>query len=124
MSDDDRVEAGRRLAREYFGSDAPADWEALSPDLARMTADFAFGQVWSRPTLELRERALIALAITATLRADHQLTWHVQGGLRAGLSPDEIREALITVAGLAGFPAAWNALAVAEPLLREHEAGA
>jgi alkylhydroperoxidase/carboxymuconolactone decarboxylase family protein YurZ len=41
----------------------------------------------------------------------------VRGALRAGLSAEEIRETLISVAGLAGFPAAWSALAIAEPVL-------
>jgi hypothetical protein len=53
---------------------------------------------------------------------DH-LEWHVRGALRAGVTPEEVREVLIAVAGLAGFPAAWWALEAAEPILAEHEAG-
>jgi alkylhydroperoxidase/carboxymuconolactone decarboxylase family protein YurZ len=37
------------------------------------------------------------------------------------VTPDEVREVLIAVAGLAGYPAAWAAHEVAEPILREHE---
>lgn len=39
------------------------------------------------------------------------------------MTPEEVREVLIAVAGLAGFPAAWWALEAAEPILAEHEAG-
>ena len=63
------------------------------------------------------------MAITATLRASPQVGWHVRGALRAGVTPDEVREVLIAVSGLAGFPAAWTALEVAEPIIAEHEAG-
>ena len=63
----------------------------------------------------------MALAVTATLRAGPQLGWHVRGALGAGVTPDEVREVLIAVSGLAGFPAAWSALEVAEPILAEHE---
>ncbi len=63
------------------------------------------------------------MAITATLRAHAQLEWHVRGALGAGVTPDEVREVLIAVAGLAGFPAAWSALEAAEPILAGHEAG-
>ena len=69
-------------------------------------------------------RAVVAMAVTATLRAQQQLGWHVRGALRAGVTPDEVREVLIAVAGLAGFPAAWTAMEVAQPILAEHEAGA
>ena len=122
MSDerDPRLEAGRDLARRYFDPEVVAGWEALSPDLEELTSGFAFGDLWSRPGLSLRDRALIAIVVTATLRAHPQLAWHVRGGLGAGLTGEEVREALIAVSGLAGFPAAWSALDVAEPILREH----
>ena len=47
----------------------------------------------------------------------------MRGALGAGVTPDEVREVLIAVSGLAGFPASWTALEVAEPILREFEAG-
>jgi 4-carboxymuconolactone decarboxylase len=39
------------------------------------------------------------------------------------VTPDEVREVLIAVSGLAGFPAAWSALEAAAPILAEHEGG-
>jgi alkylhydroperoxidase/carboxymuconolactone decarboxylase family protein YurZ len=38
------------------------------------------------------------------------------------VTPDEVREVLLAVSGLAGGPAAWTALEVAKPILDEHEA--
>jgi 4-carboxymuconolactone decarboxylase len=119
--DDERLRRGRELADRHLGEGTAARWRELSPDLEEMTSGFAFGDLWSRPHLGRRDRSLIAVVITATLRAHPQLGWHVRGALGAGMSPDEIREALISVAGLAGFPAAWSALEVAEPILREAE---
>lgn len=116
---DDRLERGRELARRYLGDETVDRWRRASPDMEELTSGFAFGDVWSRPALGLRDRAMIALAITATLRAHPQLAWHVRGALGAGMTPDEIRETLISVAGLAGFPAAWSALEVAEEVLAE-----
>jgi 4-carboxymuconolactone decarboxylase len=99
-------------------------WRGVSPDLEELTSAFGFGDLWSRPGLGRRDRAIVAMAITATLRAHTQLGWHVRGALGAGVSPDEVREVLIAVAGLAGFPAAWSAIETAEPILAEHAAGA
>jgi alkylhydroperoxidase/carboxymuconolactone decarboxylase family protein YurZ len=123
VTPDPRLDAGRELARSYFDPGVIDRWAEVSPALEEITSRFAFGDLWQRPGLPIRDRSLIAIVITATLRAHTQLGWHVRAGLGAGLSPDEIREALVAVSGLAGFPAAWSALEHAEPILREHEAG-
>jgi len=119
----DRLERGRAHARRHLGDDVIERWRSVSPDMEELTSAFAFADLWSRPGLGRRDRSIVAMAITATLRAEPQLGWHVRGALGAGVTPDEVREVLIAVAGLAGFPAAWTALEVAEPILREHEAG-
>lgn len=122
MSGDPRLERGRGLARRHLGDGVIERWRSVSEPMEELTSGFAFGDLWSRPGLGRRDRSLIAIVVTATLRAHPQLGWHVRGALGAGMSPDEIREALIAVSGLAGFPAAWSALEVAEEILAEHEA--
>ena len=119
MADDERLERGRELARRYMGDETIARWRSTSPDMEELTSRFAFGDIWTRPGLGMRDRAMIALAITATLRAHPQLAWHVRGALGVGVTPVEIRETMVMVAGLAGFPAAWSALEVAEDVLSE-----
>ena len=121
---DDRLERGRALARRHLGDDVIERWRELSADMEELTSAFGFADLWGRPGLGRRDRAIVAMAITATLRAHGQLGWHVRGALGAGVSADEVREVLIAVAGLAGFPAAWSALEVAEPILAEAEAEA
>ena len=117
----DRLERGRRLADLHMGEGTVERWRSVSPDLEEMTSAFAFADLWGRPGLSRRDRSIVAMAITATLRAQTQLGWHVRGALGAGVTPDEVREVLIAVSGLAGFPAAWTALEVAEPILSEAE---
>lgn len=121
-TNDDRLERGRTLAELHLGEGVTERWRAVSPDLEELTSAFGFGDLWSRPGLSRRDRSIVAMTVTATLRAEPQLGWHVRGALGAGISPDEVREVLIAIAGLAGFPASWTALEVAEPILREHEA--
>lgn len=119
-SGDARLERGRALAEEHLGEGVVERWRALSPDMEELTSAFGFADLWGRPGLSRRDRSVVAMAITATLRAGPQLGWHVRGALRAGVRPDEVREVLIAVAGLAGFPAAWTALEIAEPILAEN----
>jgi 4-carboxymuconolactone decarboxylase len=122
-ADEARLERGRELARRHLGDDVLERWRALSPDLEELTSRFAFADLWSRPGLGRRDRSIVAMAVTAALRAPTQLEWHVRGALGAGVTPEEVREVLIAVAGLAGFPAAWSALEAAEPVLAEHRPG-
>ena len=120
---DERLDRGRELAELHLGEGVVERWRSVNPDMEELTSAFGFGDLWSRPGLSRRDRSLVAMAITATLRASPQVGWHVRGALHAGVTPDEVREVLIAVSGLAGFPAAWTALEVAEPILAEHEAG-
>jgi 4-carboxymuconolactone decarboxylase len=122
-SGDDRLARGRELAQLHLGEGVTERWRAVSPDMEEISAS-AFADLWSRPGLSRRDRSIVAMAITATLRAESQLGWHVRGALGAGVTPDEVREVLIAVSGLAGGPAAWTALEVAQPILDEHEARA
>lgn len=51
-----------------------------------------------------------------------QLPVHLRSSLRAGLSPDELREIVLQVAALAGFPVAMNAMSTLRTIVAEHEA--
>ena len=119
---DERLDRGRELAELHLGEGVIERWRAVSPDLEELGSAFGFSDLWGRPGLSRRDRSIVAMAITATLRAEPQLGWHIRGALGAGVTPDEVREVLIAVSGLAGFPASWTALEVAKPILDEHEA--
>jgi 4-carboxymuconolactone decarboxylase len=80
---------------------------------------FAWGEVWSRPGLDRRQRSMITLATLTALRAEGELELHVRAALRNGLTPEEIREVLIHTAVYAGVPAANTAFAIAQRVLEE-----
>ena len=121
---DERLARGRALAELHLGEEVIGRWRSVSPDLEELTSAFGFADLWDRPGLSRRDRSIVAMAITATLRAEPQLRLHVRGALGAGVTPGEVREVLIAVSGLAGFPAAWTAMEAAQPILAEHERAA
>lgn len=87
--------------------DALAD---ISPDLGRYIVEFAFGDLYSRPGLDLKSRELAALVALVTLgNATPQLKIHINAALNVGWSEQEIVEAIMQLAAYAGFPAALNA---------------
>ena len=92
----------------------------VAPDLARYVIEFGFGDVYSRPGLDLRTRELATVAGLAALgHAQPQLRVHVNGALNVGCTPAEIVEVIIQMALYAGFPAALNAAFTAKQVFAE-----
>ena len=89
--------------------------EGIAPDFARYLIEFPFGDIYSRPGLDLRAREIATIAaLTALGNAAPQLKVHIQAGLNVGLSREEITETIMQMAVYAGFPAALNGLFAAK----------
>ena len=61
-------------------------------DLGRYVRDFAYGEVYQRPGLGLKERELMAITALTMLNLKPQLKTHVYGALHVGLSRREIED--------------------------------
>ncbi|MEX2100012.1 MAG: carboxymuconolactone decarboxylase family protein [Acidimicrobiia bacterium] len=96
----------------------------IAPDLARYIAEFAFGDVYSRPELVPRDRQLVTIGVLSALGGcEAQLRVHVGAALNVGLTPREIVEAVIHVVVYAGFPRALNAINVVREVFEERGVG-
>jgi 4-carboxymuconolactone decarboxylase len=94
----------------------------IAPDLARYAIDFPFGDIFTRPGLDLKSREMINVAaLTALGNAEPQLKFHIKGALNVGCSQEEIVEIIIQMAVYAGFPAALNGMLAAGEVFRERE---
>lgn len=83
----------------------------LAPDLVRTMVEFAYGDILSRPDLDVRSRQIATVAALAGLgNAPSQLRFHIGGSLNVGVTPEEIVEVMYLTAVFAGFPAALNGL--------------
>lgn len=109
MSDGTRLERGRQRLREVHGEKSLATVEALG-DLGRLIVEMAYGDVYSRPGLTLRDRQIASVAALVATGRSSQLPVHLRASLKAGLSADELREVIIQTATIAGFPPAMNAM--------------
>ena len=85
----------------------------LAPEFFDLVQQHAFGDIWTRPGLPLRDRCLITVAMLAALGHHDELRAHLIGARNAGLSPEELVEVLMQVSVYAGVPAAVSALKVA-----------
>lgn len=103
-------EAGERILRLL---------KDISPDMARLVIEFPYGDIYSRPGLDLKTRELITLASLTTLgNAPQQLKAHVANALNSGCSKEEIVEVIMQMSVYAGFPAALNGLFAAQEVFQ------
>ena len=105
---EDRYERGRAKLSEVHGERAVGTIESLG-ELGRLIIETAYGEVYSRPGLSIRERQIAAVAALVATGRSSQLPVHLRSSLRAGLTLDELREVLLETAVIAGFPPAMNA---------------
>lgn len=120
---DDRYERGLRKLGEIDskqGEQIVAALQDIAPDFARYVVEFPFGDIYSRPGLELRMREIATVAaLTAMGTAPAQLRVHIHGALNVGCTQAEIAEVIMQMAVFAGFPAALNGLAAAKTVFAE-----
>jgi 4-carboxymuconolactone decarboxylase len=123
---DERFERGLRALSEIDGEagqkviDSLAD---IAPEFGRYLIEFPFGDIYTRPGLDLRSREVATIAaLTALGNATPQLKVHIQAGLNVGLGRDEIVEIIMQMAVYAGFPAALNGLFAAKDVFASRPA--
>lgn len=119
---DDDLEKGRAVQARLWpqvagggGGQFPA--AKLAPDFFRYVAESAFGMLWSREQLAIRDRSLVTVAQLAALGRSEELRAHLAGALNVGISREELVEVLMQTAIYAGVPAANEALRVAADVL-------
>lgn len=104
-------EAGARVVQSL---------EDIAPDFARYLIEFPFGDIYSRPGLDLKSREIAVLAaLTAMGNATPQLKVHIHAALNVGVTREEIVEVIMQMAVYAGFPAALNGLMAAKEVFAQ-----
>jgi 4-carboxymuconolactone decarboxylase len=121
VSLDQLTARGRTLMHELHGDRAQSGYAApdnpVTGALYPMAIQYGYGEIWFRPGLDRRTRALVAVAAFTALRLPEQVAKFGQSALNAGLTRTEVIEAVIQTAPHSGFPPALNALAALGPVL-------
>lgn len=126
MTNSERFERGLAKLTEIDGEQGTRVIESLqdiAPDFAKLLIEFGFGDIYSRPQLDLRARELATIAaLTAMGTAAPQLKVHIHGALNVGCTKEEIVEVMMQMTLYAGFPAALNGLFAAKEIFAERQA--
>ena len=119
----DRYAQGMKIRRRVLG-DAHVDAaEANKSDFDQAFQDLitegAWGSVWARDTISLRERSMLTLALLAATANFDEIAMHIRATANTGASPDDVIEALLHVAVYAGAPRANHAIRIARETYAE-----
>ncbi|WP_018759593.1 carboxymuconolactone decarboxylase family protein [Paenibacillus terrigena] len=92
----------------------------IAPDLGKYVVEFAFGEIYSREVLDLKQRQLITIAsLTTQGGCEPQLNVHINAALNVGLLPNEVIEAIMHCIPYTGFPRVLNAVFVAKQIFEK-----
>ena len=125
MNTQDRYRRGWEKLKEVDGEAGERVIDSLkdiAPDFARLLIEFPFGDIYSRPGLDLKSREIaVVAALTALGNAAPQLKVHIHGALNVGCTRQEVIEVIMQMAVYAGFPSALNGLFAAKDVFKERD---
>ena len=120
-ADEERWERGAEMIKKVYAGDvvtAPKGVMAFSD----LMLEQLFAEVWTREALSVKERRLVIMGVIACM--GEKDTWKIQAkaALKNGeLTPEQLREIVITLAQYAGYPRAAGILGPTEAAISEVE---
>jgi len=112
--EDPSVRAGLVRRREVLGEEytlaAIAQASPLAEELQTWVTRDVWGATWERDQLDRASRSLITIALLVAGGHQQELVAHVRGGLRNGLSREQILEVVRHCAAYCGAPVALSAM--------------
>lgn len=123
MDDKDLYDRGMAVRRSVLG-DAHVDRSLeratdFDADFQEFITKTAWGQIWTRPGLDIRTRSMLTIGMLAALGKDGELKLHIRATRNTGVTRDEVKEILMQAAVYAGVPAGNHAIALARAVYAE-----
>ena len=121
----DRHDRGVKIRRKVLGDDHVNRAEAQKTDFdaafQELITEAAWGTVWARDTIPLRERSMLTIALLAATGNFAEIPMHIRATANTGASKEDVIEALLHVAVYAGVPKANHAIKLAKDTFDEME---
>ena len=106
-------QAGLAMRKKVLGDDYVErsfnNADDLNMPFQELATEFAWGSVWTRPGLTLRERSLATLSMCIALNRPAEVKIHLRGAIRNGVTRTELRELILHSFLYCGGPAALDA---------------
>jgi 4-carboxymuconolactone decarboxylase len=111
---------GMAKMQEVYGFSVDPD--TIAGPYVAFTVDHLFGEVWTRPELDIRDRRLMTIGVLAALGQSQLVEIQFQSALdRQELTEDQVRETVVHLAHYVGWPLSTGINEVAEKVIaRRH----
>src|SRR3954471_25077798 len=122
MDEKARHEAGMAVRREVLGNvhvdRASAQTTALTAEFQDLITRYAWGEIWTRPGLDMRTRRILVLGTLIALGRFDEFRMHARAALNeGGFSANDLKEIVLQQAIYCGVPAANTAFHALTELL-------
>ncbi|PEF55788.1 carboxymuconolactone decarboxylase [Bacillus cereus] len=112
----------KKIDEENYQAILDSFKDSIAPDLGTLAVEFNYGQIFSRPGLDLKSRLLATVAGLTVLGNTQQLKFYINGALNVGWTEEEIVEVMMQMLIYGGFPIALNTiLTVATEVFEERK---
>ncbi|MFM0041782.1 carboxymuconolactone decarboxylase family protein [Paraburkholderia sediminicola] len=119
---------GLAVRREVLGAEyvdkSVNEVEDFMKPMQKMTTEWCWGEIWTRPLLDRKTRSLINLAMLSALNRPNEVKLHVRGAVNNGVTPEEIQEVLLQACIYCGVPAALDSFKIANEVIKDMKGSA
>ena len=117
MDENARQEAGMKIRRQVLGNThvdrATAAVTALTAEFQDLITRYAWGEIWTRPGLDVRTRRVLVLGTLVALGRFEEFRMHARAALNeGGFSESDLKEIVLQQAIYCGVPAANTAFEI------------
>ena len=94
----EKSSTGYGILRKVYGDQAGkllSNLRTFHPELSAWVVRDVYGKIYARKGLSLRERELSNVVVLSFQNLEKQLRSHIRGARRAGMSPPDLRRALM-----------------------------
>ena len=109
----------RQVLGDAYADRALANVDDFNRDFHRLATEYCWGEAWGDETLSPRERSILTLGMVAAIGKMDEFANHLRGARANGLTPNELRAALLHIAIYCGIPVGVDCFRVAETILSE-----
>lgn len=126
LSQEERIAADQRI-REQLGLPMMSSNQTRSVSRETLQIEreilgvqtFAFGEIWSRPGLDIQTRCFITVAALTAKYQLGPLADYVRASIRVGITPADLLETLLHLSSYTGLTAASDGMNVARQVFTE-----
>jgi len=107
MTDSDRRQEGVQYFHELYQGVVPMPPKELHDDFLRIMLKQLFAEVWSRPTMSIRDRRLVVIGMLAALGEAETFDIQIRTAIEHGeITREQVNEIIVLLPHYIGYPRA------------------